>query len=150
MIGPTPNATSWVNTTPADAPGTEAGVDIIPDLDRQLQSQATVGDAAGDWLCAWCHHHVAHDKDRFQFDGRSEFSFANPQGIWFQILTFSEAPGVQASGTPTLDATWFANHAWSYTTCACCGTHLGWRYTGPSEFVGLIRDRLVRALQVMN
>jgi hypothetical protein len=106
--------------------------------------------AEGDWLCAWCHNRVAMDADRFQFDGRDEFTFTNPEGIGFQIITFSKTLGCRNAGKPTLQDTWFANHAWSYCQCEGCGQHLGWYYNGPREFAGLIKPRIIRALLIRN
>ncbi len=108
------------------------------------------GDAAGDWLCAWCLNKVANESDRFAYEGRNEFTFANPAGVRFEIITFSKTVGCRQSGTPTLEHTWFANHAWSFCQCDRCGQHLGWYYTGPHDFAGLIKNRLVRGLHVRN
>ena len=105
---------------------------------------------AEDWLCAWCLNHVASEKDRFRFNGQSEFSFTNPAGIVFHIVTFSRSPGCSQVGEPTLEHTWFCGHAWSYCICNRCRMHLGWAYSGPGSFVGLIGDRLVRAAVAFN
>jgi cereblon len=93
---------------------------------------------------------VASENDRFAWEGQSEFSFTNPQGIRFEILTFSRTVGCRPFGVPTLEYTWFPGHAWSCCVCDRCGMHLGWHYTGPSEFAGLIRCRIVRAALVRN
>jgi hypothetical protein len=111
---------------------------------------SSLGDAAHDWLCAWCHHAVASEKDRLEIEGRSEFTFRNPEGIRFEILTFSRAPGCGGSGVPTLEHTWFPGHAWSFCQCDDCRSHLGWFYVGPTEFCGLIRERIVRASVIRN
>jgi hypothetical protein len=122
----------------------------IAEPELQTRAQPSQGDPANDWLCAWCHNRVASERDRFSYDGKSEFSFLNPQGIRFHILTFSRTLGCEQKGAPSLEHTWFPGHAWSYCVCDRCGVHLGWQYTGPSEFAGLIRDRIVRALPTMN
>lgn len=106
--------------------------------------------AENDWLCALCHHRLANDRDRLQFGSQSEFAFTNPAGVPFLIITFSEASGCRDEGDPTLDDTWFPGHAWSYCVCGECGQHLGWFYSGSSNFVGLIQRRIVRALNVFN
>ena len=104
----------------------------------------------GDWLCAWCLNAVANERDRFNYGGSDEFAFANPQGIRFEIITFSQTLGCRGSGVPTLQHTWFAGHAWSYCHCDRCGQHLGWYYAGEFDFAGLIKNRLVRALTIRN
>lgn len=114
---------------------------------RRLPSRS---DRANDWLCAWCLNRVASEKDRYHHHGTSEFTFRNPRGIRFEILTFSRTIGCIEAGVPTLEHTWFPGHAWSFCLCASCGQHLGWHYTGPTEFDGLIRERIVRAMLVLN
>ncbi len=113
------------------------------------ETETTLGkgtsDPANDWLCVWCLNRVANEKDRFLYNGQSEFTFKNPEGTKFHILTFSRAIGCKQIGVPTEQYTWFAGHAWCYCICNRCRMQLGWHYTGPTEFVGLIRDRIVRA-----
>jgi hypothetical protein len=117
-----------------------------------LKSRTAPGfkEAEGDWLCAWCLNRVANEQDRFKFNGQDEFSFSNPDGIRFEIITFSQAVGCTSSGTPTVEHTWFAGHAWSFCLCDSCGKQLGWHYAGKYDFVGLIKTRLVRALLLRN
>jgi hypothetical protein len=130
--------------------GAVLGAVEIAAAEVQPRARPSQGDAANDWLCAQCLHGVASEKDRLSSEGQGECSFTNPAGIRFEILLFSRAPGCQQAGLPTLEHTWFPGHAWSYCLCGRCGRHLGWYYTGPSEFAGLIRNRILRAAVVMN
>ena len=130
--------------------GVEPGVAEIAELEIQTRTQPGRGDAANDWLCAWCLNRVASEKDRLLHEGKSEFSFKNPEGVRFNLFIFSRTLGCRQLGIPTLEHTWFPGHAWSYCVCDRCRTHLGWFYAGPSEFAGLIRDRIVRASLVMS
>lgn len=130
--------------------GVGVGVVANPEPEVASRTHPVTGDPASDWLCAWCLNRVASDKDRVSIAGRSEFTFSNPAGIRFDILIFSRTLGGRPSGVPTFEHTWFPGHAWSYCVCDRCGLHLGWFYVGPSEFVGLIRDRIVRALLILN
>lgn len=123
----------------------KTGVVEIAEPGIQTRTLPSQGDAVDDWLCAWCLNRVASEKDRFSRDGQSEFSFKNPEGIRFDIVTFSQTIGCEEKGVPTLEHTWFPGHAWSYCMCDRCHMHLGWYYAGPSEFAGLILDRIVRA-----
>ena len=116
----------------------------------ETRGQTATRQAAGDWLCAFCLTPVANEKDRFLYDGKDEFTFVNPQGIRFAIITFSETLDCRQAGVPTLDHTWFAGHAWSFCHCGGCGQHLGWFYSGHHEFAGLIKARIVRALCLRN
>ena len=128
-------------------------VKLVPGIAEpatEERTQTSTLDSAGDWLCAWCLNRVANERDRFQFGGQDEFTFSNPEGIRFDIITFLQTLGCRETGVPTLAFTWFAGHAWSYCHCADCGQHLGWYYIGEHSFVGLIKARMVRALYVRN
>jgi hypothetical protein len=118
--------------------------------EAQPDTATAPGDTANDWLCAWCHNRVASEKDRFPYNGKDEFTFRNPEGIRFEIITFSRTLGCKEAGVPTLEHTWFSGHAWSYCQCDDCGQHLGWYYAGQHEFAGLIMSRIVRALHIRN
>jgi hypothetical protein len=113
-------------------------------------TETAPGDTAGDWLCAWCHNRVASEKDRFSDNGQDEFTFANPEGIRFAIITFSRTLGCREVGPPTLEHTWFPGHAWSVCQCDRCRQQLGWYYAGQHRFAGLIKARIVRAVLVHN
>jgi len=102
------------------------------------------------WLCAWCLNRVASEKDRYSISGRSEFDFANPEGVHFRIITFAQTLGCLEQGEPTQTDTWFPGYAWSYCHCDRCDAQLGWFYSGKDDFAGLIRMRLARAVQVLN
>jgi hypothetical protein len=130
--------------------GAEAGSVEIAEPETRTSTRSSEGDPANDWLCAWCLNRVASEKDRFAYDGKRAFSFANPAGVRFDIITFSRTIGCRQAGVPTLEYTWFPEHAWSFCLCDRCEIHLGWHYTGPSKFAGLMRDRIVRAVAVMN
>jgi len=120
--------------------------------DPATEPRATTvpGGAEGDWLCAWCLNRVANEKDRFKYDGKDKFTFSNPEGIRFEIITFSQTPGCRQAGVPTLEHTWFPGHAWSFCLCDRCSQHLGWYYAGQHDFAGLITARLVRAQCIRN
>jgi hypothetical protein len=133
---------AWLVKAMADV---EPGTLEIAEPEIATRARSSSGDSANDWLCAWCLNRVASEKDRFCYDGKNEFTFRNPEGVRFVILTFSRTIGCRQAGIPTLEDTWFPGHAWSYCLCDNCRTHLGWQYAGPSEFAGLIRDRIVRA-----
>ncbi|HEY9717785.1 MAG TPA: cereblon family protein [Trichormus sp.] len=73
-----------------------------------------------------------------------EHTFRNPFGYSYHVLCYSDAPGAAAVGSPITEATWFAGYAWTFAICAECHNHLGWWYSGPDSFAGLIATRLVR------
>src|SRR5262249_11991870 len=128
-----------------------SGLVVAPLAEPMVESRVSSAlESAGDCLCAWCLNRVAHEKDRFKYDGKDEFAFLNPEGIRFEIITFSRTLGCEEVGVPTLEHTWFAGHAWSFCQCERCGRHLGWYYAGPHMFAGLIIDRIVRAQCLRN
>jgi hypothetical protein len=130
--------------------GVNLEVPAIAEPEIESGNAPAAGGAEGDWLCSWCLNHVANERDRFAFNGKDEFSFSNPEGIRFEIITFSHTLGCRQSGVPTLDNTWFPSYAWSYCLCGCCGQHLGWHYAGQHDFSGLIKNRIVRASYMRN
>ena len=150
-----PPASGAVEVAPACGPAS-AGADtglVAPataEPDAQPDTATSVGDTASDWLCASCHNRVANEKDRFPYNGKEEFTFRNPEGIRFEIITFSRTLGCRKEGVPTIEHTWFPGYAWSYCQCDECGQHLGWYYAGTIEFAGLIIARIVRAVCARN
>jgi hypothetical protein len=130
--------------------GTDLATPVIAAPELESRTAPALGDPAGDWLCAWCLNRVANERDRFKYEGRDEFTFSNPQGFRFEIITFLQPLGCRETGVPTLEHTWFSGHTWSFCQCHRCGQHLGWFYAGQHHFVGLIKDRIVRALGVRN
>lgn len=103
-----------------------------------------------DWLCLKCSKKITEDKERFLYDGQSEFRFTNPDGFIFDIITFKTADGCLEEGKPTMDFTWFKNHAWRFAICSRCGLHLGWKYSGQFSFYGLIKSRLIKGAALFN
>lgn len=117
---------------------------------RRPRPATALATPKGDWLGAGCLNRIANETDRFKYEGRAEFTFSNPEGIRFEIITFSQTLGCRETGVPTLEHTWFPEHAWSFCQCGRCQVDLGWFYSGPHDFVGLIRNRLVPGPCVWN
>ena len=130
--------------------GGDLKIPTIAEPEIESRTAPAVSAGEGDWLCAWCLNRVANERDRFAFNGKDEYAFANPEGIRFEIIIFSRTLGCQQTGVPTLDHTWFPGHAWSYCQCEGCGQQLGWFYVGEHDFAGLVKDRIVRALWLRN
>ncbi|MGD8307343.1 MAG: cereblon family protein [Ignavibacteria bacterium] len=103
-----------------------------------------------DWLCLVCNKKITSDKDRFEFNGQSEFQFINPGGFYFDIITFSVADGCQTVGESTMEFTWFPEHLWSIAVCIRCKQQLGWKYQGKYSFYGLIKSRLIKGAALFN
>jgi hypothetical protein len=150
-----PPAFGEVEAAPVSGPtSVDADTGLVPrsiaEPEPQSDTATATGDTADDWLCTWCQNRVANEKDRFAYNGKDEFTFRNPEGIRFEIITFSRTIGCREAGVPKLEHTWFPGYAWSYCQCNRCGQHLGWYYSGTLEFAGLIIARVVRAVCVRN
>ena len=83
--------------------GAEPGIVEIAEPEIQTRTRPSQGDPVHDWLCAWCLNRVASEKGRFSHEGKSEFSFQNPEDIRFHIVTFSRTIGCRQAGVPTLE-----------------------------------------------
>ena len=90
--------------------------------------------------CAACGHALARERDRMPLETST---FVNPAGVVCRIAAFLEAAGCLIGGDPTAYWTWFPGHAWQYALCGKCGGHVGWAFTGPSRFYGLLAERIV-------
>jgi len=122
--------------------------DVITESESEVKVRTEL--KADDWLCIVCNKKITSDKDRFEYNNQSEFQFVNPNGFYFDILTFSNSEGCIEIGEPTLEFTWFVQHSWSYAVCSRCKTHLGWKYLGKYSFYGLIKSRLVKGAVLFN
>src|ERR1041384_1965543 len=97
--------------------GAEAAAVELAEPEVHPRPRRSHGDAGNDWLCYWCLDRVASEEDRFTIEGQSEFTFKNPEGVRFNLVTFSRTPCCRSSGAPTLEHTWFPGHAWCYAVC---------------------------------
>ena len=98
-------------------------------------------------ICRQCRHIVAKPDDRIEVQGSHQHTFANPQGLVFEIGCFRFAQGCGFVGPLTDEFTWFKGYAWRVAVCGACLTHLGWLYLSPGSdsFCGLIMDRLIQS-----
>jgi hypothetical protein len=96
--------------------------DVVTELEPKVKVKTEL--KPDDWLCIVCNKKITSDKDRFEFNDQSEFQFINPDGYYFNILTFCAARR--------------------------CSNHLGWKYNGEFSFYGLIKSRLVKGAALFN
>ena len=95
------------------------------------------------WVrCRNCHNKIALFSDKISINGNDSYIFQNPAGIFFRIVCFANAPGSIIVSEFTDEHTWFTGYQWSISLCCLCRIHIGWLYSGPDEFYGLIADRL--------
>jgi hypothetical protein len=122
--------------------------DVVTELEPKVKVKTEL--KPDDWLCIACNKKITSDKDRFEFNDQSEFQFINPDGYYFNILTFCAADGCKELGEPTMEFTWFDGHSWSFAVCRRCSNHLGWKYNGEFLFYGLIKERLIKGAALFN
>ena len=97
-------------------------------------------------LCRQCHQIITSETERMAIQGSHLHTFANPNGIVFEIGCFEHSIGCAFSGHSSMEFTWFAGFSWRIAVCGMCLTHMGWLFesTGGRRFHGLILDRLLR------
>jgi hypothetical protein len=96
-------------------------------------------------LCRQCLQLITSPAEIIEVAGSHQHTFANPEGILFQIGCFRSAAGCGHVGPATYEWSWFKGFRWSIALCTKCLTHLGWLYTssGSESFYGLILSRLI-------
>lgn len=96
-------------------------------------------------LCRQCLQIISSPAERIEVQGAHTHTFANPQGIIYEIGCFKTAKGCEYTGIPTNEYTWFRGYRWRIAMCGVCLTHLGWLFmsTVNTSFNGLILNRLV-------
>jgi hypothetical protein len=118
-------------------------LDIRPDTDDAAHEKPVKD--RGAILCRVCGRIITHERDRLGVQGAHQHTFANPQGLVFEIGCFQTADGCAHIGELTAEFTWFAGYQWQIALCAGCLTHVGWLcISAADQFHGLILGRLVR------
>ncbi|MBT3312451.1 MAG: hypothetical protein HN737_03140 [Desulfobacterales bacterium] len=95
-------------------------------------------------LCSQCHNIVTLPEAGISVQGAHRHTFANPDGLLFEIGCFNSASGCGYTGPSTFEFTWFKGFSWRVAICRKCLIHLGWFFTstGGDSFHGLIMSRL--------
>ena len=96
-------------------------------------------------LCRQCHQVISSKDDRIFRDGAHQHTFANPNGLVFNIGCFHTVTGCAYAGPLSNEFTWFKGYSWRAVMCRMCLAHLGWLFVSSSgdSFHGLILDRLL-------
>jgi hypothetical protein len=103
------------------------------------------GDATGQERavrCRACGAPLASERDRMPLEGAATRSYVNPAGLVYEVAAFQRAAGCRVEGDPSTFWTWFPGHAWQLALCGRCGAHVGWAFSGPSAFFGLLVERI--------
>lgn len=95
-------------------------------------------------VCRQCLHVITSRAERNIINGAYRHTFANPEGIVFEIMCYRDAWGCGYVGPASPEFTWFAGYVWRIAVCANCHVHLGWRFSksGGRFFHGLISSRI--------
>jgi hypothetical protein len=107
------------------------------------------GNGAKTYQCSNCGGLITTSDHLLAVAGNLRHLFVNPAGIEFHFYTFASCHGAIATGSPTIEYTWFSGHLWQLAFCRACGHHLGWRYSAesgdvrPREFWGLLIAHLL-------
>lgn len=119
------------------------------DIGEQKTSDAVLEDLSDSddaWLlCRQCNQKIAKPTARISINGSHRHTFANPNGIVFEIGCFNQVHGCNGYGQPSMEFAWFAGFSWQIMVCSQCHTHLGWFFSSghSTGFSGLILDRLI-------
>jgi len=127
---------------PSDKQGGEKPELVVEDqtLENALDGEEYI-------LCRTCRHIITSPAERIEVQGSHRHTFANPQGIVYEIGCFRTAAGCGYVGPSTGEFTWFKGYSWRIAACSRCLTHLGWLYISNAlpSFNGLILDHLIDA-----
>ena len=96
-------------------------------------------------VCRHCLHTITFPNERRTINGGHTHTFANPEGIVFEIACYGDARGCAYIGAASSEFTWFPGYVWRIAVCGYCQVHLGWRFTAADSrfFHGLITSRLL-------
>lgn len=113
----------------------------LEELGDSAETDAT--DKGRKLCCHLCRHPVTDQGQRITFQGEHTHTRTNPAGYSYAFGCYEHAPGCRRLGPRTDDHTWFPGYDWQIVVCGNCGEHLGWLFSGPGKFYGLIVDRIV-------
>ena len=102
-------------------------------------------ETAGAIVCRQCLHTITFSTEQRIINGSHLHTFANPEGIIFEIGCYRKANGCGYIGSASSEFTWFSGYVWRIAVCGACLVHLGWRFSGTDGhfFHGLITSRLI-------
>lgn len=102
-------------------------------------------DTLGAIVCRQCLHTITFSSEHRMVNGAHIHTFANPEGIIFEIGCYHDATGCGYIGPASSEFTWFNGYVWRIAVCGACLLHLGWRFSGADGhfFHGLITSRLI-------
>ena len=96
-------------------------------------------------VCRQCLHEITASAESTVVNGAHAHTFANPEGIVFEIVCYKNAHGCAYVGPASAEFTWFSGYVWRIAVCLNCHVHLGWRFSTSDGhyFHGLIVSRII-------
>lgn len=122
-----------------EKPPDECQPNSFAEPDDELETECIEG-----IFCRQCRHIITFPSEMRIVGGSHLHSFANPQGIVYEIGCYNNAVGCGYVGSPSKEFTWFSGYSWRIAVCNRCQIHLGWRFSNADKhsFHGLITGRL--------
>lgn len=115
-------------------------------ITKEKNSDDAWSNKQDDLLCKACKNKISANSEKIPINGRHQHTFANPNGIIFDIGCFKTAPGCRNTGVFTAEFSWFSGFKWQISVCSSCFTHLGWLFVSlENQFYGLILERLAES-----
>jgi len=111
---------------------------LVADRDQPMEA------AMDAIVCRRCLHEITSPAQIREVNGAHTHTFANPEGIIYEIGCYRDAWGCGYIGPPSTEFTWFSGYAWRIAVCINCHVHLGWLFSAPDGgfFHGLITSRI--------
>ena len=121
--------------------------ELLPDADEADQPESQESEPDKYICCRQCHQVISSAANRILREGAHKHTFANPEGLVFNIACFRAVTGCTYAGPFSQEFTWFKGYHWRIVVCTMCLTHLGWLFvsSGTDRFHGLIIDRLIES-----
>ena len=124
---------------------------IVAKLKKLVQNETDLDGPGKEeyFLCRQCLKIITSTKEMIEVSGSYHHTFANPEGIVFEIGCFRKASGCGYVGPATEEFSWFKGFRWKVAVCGHCLNHVGWLYVSSEEesFHGLILERLLRSVE---
>jgi ribosomal protein L40E len=123
---------------PVHKPGKAGSDPSVAERDRAMEA------AMEAIVCRRCLHEITSPAEIREINGAHTHTFANPEGIIYEIGCYRNAWGCGYIGLPSPEFAWFSGYVWRIAVCINCHAHLGWRFSAPdgSFFHGLITCRI--------
>ena len=116
---------------------------VVPDTTADPQDRAAQAPMEA-VVCRQCLNEISSVAQIREIHGSHTHTFANPEGIVFEIGCYQDAWGCGYVGPASAEFTWFSGYVWRIAVCVTCHAHLGWRFSASNGhfFHGLITSRI--------